>query len=90
MPNDSYENLPRVNFSVNTKEFELLRAKAQVLARMGMPEAMAEFNREYARAKAASKIFIHNWREYPHFDKWGMNRPPLKHDSAFSFVLWYI
>lgn len=19
-------------------------------------------------------IFIHNWREYPHFDKWGMNR----------------
>ena len=18
--------------------------------------------------------FIHNWREYPHFDKWGMNR----------------
>lgn len=19
--------------------------------------------------------FIHNWREYPHFDKWGMNRP---------------
>ena len=41
MPNDSYENLPRVNFSVNTKEFELLRAKAQALARMGMPEAMA-------------------------------------------------
>ncbi|MBU9696128.1 hypothetical protein KSL82_09585 [Limosilactobacillus portuensis] len=60
MPNDSYENLPRVNFSVNTKEFELLRAKAQALARMGMPEAMAEFNREYARAKTASKIFIRN------------------------------
>ena len=20
-------------------------------------------------------LFIHNWREYPHFDKWGMNRP---------------
>ena len=19
-------------------------------------------------------LFIHNWREYPHFDKWGMNR----------------
>ena len=19
--------------------------------------------------------FIHNWREYPHFDKWGMNSP---------------
>ena len=19
--------------------------------------------------------FIHNWREYPHFDKWRMNRP---------------
>ncbi|WP_395430277.1 hypothetical protein [Fructilactobacillus sanfranciscensis] len=18
-------------------------------------------------------LFIHNWREYPHFDKWGMN-----------------
>lgn len=60
MPNDSYENLPRVNFSVSTKEFELLRAEAQALARMGMPEAMAEFNREYARAKAASKIFIRN------------------------------
>ena len=21
-----------------------------------------------------SSSFIHNWREYPHFDKWGMNR----------------
>ncbi|CAJ2231951.1 hypothetical protein [Fructilactobacillus sanfranciscensis] len=20
------------------------------------------------------ELFIHNWREYPHFDKWGMNR----------------
>ncbi|WP_323064637.1 phage minor capsid protein [Limosilactobacillus reuteri] len=43
------------------------------------------------RARQANmRDFIHNWREYPHFDKWGMNRPPLKHDSAFSFVLWYI
>lgn len=60
MPNDSYENLPRVNFSVNTSDFERARAVAQNLARMGMPEAMDEFNREYARAKAASKIFIRN------------------------------
>lgn len=60
MPNDSYENLPRVNFSVNTSDFERARAVAQTLARMGMPEAMDEFNREYARAKAASKIFIRN------------------------------
>lgn len=60
MPNDSYENLPRVNFSVDMKNFEQLRARAQALARMGMPEAMAEFNREYARAKSASKIFIRN------------------------------
>lgn len=22
----------------------------------------------------AVSLFIHNWREYPHFDKWGMNR----------------
>ena len=50
MPNDSYENLPRVNFSVNTSDFERARAVAQNLARMGMPEAMNEFNREYARA----------------------------------------
>ena len=60
MPNSSYENLPRVNFSVNTREFERVRVTAQLLARMGMPEAMTEFNREYARAKAASKIFISN------------------------------
>lgn len=24
--------------------------------------------------KAYDPFFIHNWREYPHFDKWGMNR----------------
>ena len=59
MPNN-YDEIPRVNFSVNTQEFERLRAKAQLLASMGMPEALAEFNREYARAKAASKIFIRN------------------------------
>ena len=23
----------------------------------------------------AQQHFIHNWREYPHFDKWRMNRP---------------
>lgn len=23
---------------------------------------------------AFEALFIHNWREYPHFDKWGMNR----------------
>ena len=23
--------------------------------------------------KIVSWNFIHNWREYPHFDKWGMN-----------------
>ncbi|POH17982.1 hypothetical protein [Fructilactobacillus sanfranciscensis] len=24
--------------------------------------------------KNSKDNFIHNWREYPHFDKWGMNR----------------
>lgn len=60
MPNDSYENLPRVNFAVDMRAFEQARATAQRLAQLGMPEAMEEFNREFIRSKAASKIFIRN------------------------------
>lgn len=59
MPNN-YDEIPRVNFEVRMQQFEKLRMVAERLAQMGMPEAMAEYNREYARAKAASKIFIRN------------------------------
>jgi hypothetical protein len=57
---NNYDELPRVNFEVDMGNFEQARATAQALAAMGMPEALEEVNREYARAKAASKIFIRN------------------------------
>lgn len=59
MPSN-YDELPRVEFSVDMGNFAQARATAQRLAAMGVPGAMEEFNREFTRAKAASKIFIRN------------------------------
>ena len=40
-----------------------------------VPEAVAKIARPLDLELAAQMDgFIHNWREYPHFDKWGMNR----------------
>lgn len=59
MPNN-YDELPRVNFSVGLGNFRQAKAVAEHLAALGMPEALQEFEREYTRAKAASRIFIRN------------------------------
>lgn len=60
MANDSFEKLPSVEFSVEDGDFIKVKAAAEQLASLGMPEAMEEYNREYARAKAATKVFIRN------------------------------
>lgn len=60
MPNDSYDKLPRVEFSVDMGDFEKAQLAAQRMESLGVPGAMAEFRREHTRAKAASKIFIKN------------------------------
>ena len=60
MPNDSYEKLSRVEFSVDMGNFEQAKMAAQQMEALGVPGAMAEYEREFRRAKAASKIFIRN------------------------------
>lgn len=60
MATDSFKNLPAVQFSVDDGDFAKVKATAQRLAEMGMPEALQEYEREYRRAQAASKIFIRN------------------------------
>lgn len=60
MSNDSYDQLPRVNFSVSMKDFPKVERVAQQLAALGMPEAMSEYERELIKATVASKVFIRN------------------------------
>lgn len=55
---NNYNELPRVNFSVDMGNFEEARRAAQALEEAGMPGAMAEFEREYERAIIGSKAFI--------------------------------
>lgn len=59
MPNN-YDKLPSVEFGVDMRRLARARAAAETMARLGMPEAMQEYERERARALAASKIFIRN------------------------------
>ena len=59
MPNN-YDEVPRVEFSVDMGDFNNVKQVAAMLASLGIPEGTLEFEREYARAKAASKIFIRN------------------------------
>lgn len=59
MPNN-YDEVPRVEFSVDMGDFNNVKQAAAILASLGIPEGTREFEREYARAKAASKIFIRN------------------------------
>lgn len=57
---NNYDKLPSVEFGVDMKQLARVRAAAEAMARLGMPDAMEEYNRERARALAASKIFIRN------------------------------
>lgn len=57
MPNN-YDELPRVNFSVDLGNFMEAKAAAELLASMGMPEALQEFEADLAKAKAGSQKFI--------------------------------
>lgn len=59
MPNN-LDEVPRVSFSVDMGDFNNARQVASLLASLGIPEAQREFEREFRRAKAASKIFIRN------------------------------
>lgn len=56
MPNDSYEKLPRVEFSVDMGDFEQAKMAAQQMEALGVPGAMAEYEREFRRAKAAESF----------------------------------
>ena len=61
MPNsDNKDELPSVDFSVNLDAFEKVRATAQALSALGMPEAAREYEMEFLRAKEASKLFVRN------------------------------
>ena len=57
---DNKDELPSVDFSVNLDAFEKVRATAQALSALGMPEAAREYEMEFLRAKEASKLFIRN------------------------------
>ncbi|WP_405024768.1 HK97-gp10 family putative phage morphogenesis protein [Ligilactobacillus sp. LYQ139] len=54
----SDNELPTVKFGVNLDAFNQVRAAAQALADAGMPEALAEFDREFQQAQRLSRQFV--------------------------------
>ena len=47
---------------------------AQMIRQIFSPILYFIFLAQGLGALIPTVTFIHNWREYPHFDKWGMNR----------------
>ncbi|MFK5676032.1 HK97-gp10 family putative phage morphogenesis protein [Ligilactobacillus sp. LYQ60] len=54
----SDNELPTVKFGVNLDAFKQARTAAQALADAGMPEALAEFDREFQQAQRLSRQFV--------------------------------